>query len=376
MFLNFDEQEMLAEDLGNLKQINPAFVKALKRQTGRYSDGRYKQYHILSSRAGQNSQTDDRPMKTARAIASEFSESKSAIAMLVFDKKSGTQYGIIAERTPTTYANKTRLERTIGVFVDVDAIAGDVPVENKKTLRTAIFDKMKMSQSDGDVISREFSFDEGKIYGALNEINKFVKGPEKEITVRFFYEDTDRKVKKADRARAKSGMIPVKLSGKDKTDFENSARSALKARLDTFKTEKLKNQNKGISLDQVLDTIRTEGYLDKILIDGYIYDYYNDSFNFNNMKTGRHKDKTWESNRSYVTYRIDDDEETYRNIRNKFWNASSEIQDEFAGDKEAMKTEIERLKKRLKLPPRYIKVFFDFEGGMIVPAEIVVEFNI
>lgn len=373
---DFSDMQLL-EDLGNLKEIDPRFIKALKKSynTGKYDDkGNWRNFErsFLSPRAGRGSKVEEKDLSTAKAIANEFETDPSVIALVVFDKKTNIQYGIIAEQNPKAY----KQERILKVIINTKAIAG--PGANPdmlKSVREYFADKVKVHSFDIDqfgVLSTDFT--SGKVYNALNHLNKFLKSPEKELAVKVIHSDEERPAKRKERSAARSGLIPVKLDGKAKEDFINQAKRSLAVRLDKYKSEKIRNSNSNIDMADFMEVVKEKGYLDKFMVNGFIYEYYRDSFNFNNMRSGKHKDARYESDASYVTYRIDDDAPEYSELRRAYWEKTSDLKD-LGTDGEAFQKERDKLKKRMKLPPNYIKVFFDFEGGKIVPYKIELESN-
>lgn len=371
-----DSQAELFEDYGNLKIIDPRFVKAFKKtfQSGRYNaNGQWvmADTHVLSPRAGRNSEITEKDISTAKAIANEFETDQSIIALVVFDKNSGTQYGIVAERNPKTY----KQDRTLNIIIDVKALAGKNPnAEQLKAVREYFSDKVKIHSYDMDQIgTASTEFTSGKVYNALNHLNKFLKSPEKKLAVKIIHADEKRPAIKKERIAKRSGMIKVNLSDKEKEDFINQAKASLRSRLDKFKNEKLKNSNDNVDIEKFIDAIKEKGYLDKFLVNGFIYEYWRDNFNFNNMRSGKHKEARYDSDASYVTYKVDDESPEYEKVRNDYWEKAGKLGAELDGDKEAYVREREKLKKRLKLPPTYLKVFFDFEGGKIVPYKMEIE---
>ena len=373
---DFDTLQLL-EDLGNLKEIDPKFIKALKNSysTGKYDDkGQWRTFErsLLSTRAGRGSKVEEKALSTAKAIATEFETDPSVIALVIFDKKTGVQYGIIAEQKPKAY----KQERTLKVMINVKAISGKgATPDMMKSVREYFADKVKVHSFDIDQIGQVTTdFTSGKVYNALNHLNKFLKSPERELAVKVIHSDEERPTIRKERSSARSGMIPIKLDGKAKEDFINQAKRSLSVRLDKYKSEKIRNSNSNVDMADFMEVVKEKGYLDKFMVDGYIYEYYRDSFNFNNMRSGKHKDARWESDTSYVTYKIDDDAPEYSEVRRQYWEKTSELRD-LGTDEEAYQKERDKLKKRLKLPPNYIKVFFDFEGGRIVPYKIELESN-
>lgn len=378
--LNFQEQSpdmILAEELGNLNAIDKKFINALKRSftAGKYDDkGVWKNFEkrFLSGRAGRSSSIEEKGIGSAKQVADEFETDASVIAIVIFDKKTDIQYGIVAEQNPKAY----KQERALKVMVDAAAMAGAGASKDQiDDVKRYFTDKVKIHMFDSSnigVLTTDFT--SSKVYNAINHINKFIKSPNKELAIKVVHADAERPAKRQERAKARSGVIPVKLDGKEKEDFIKQAKYSLQKRLDVYKSEKLKKQNKNISIDEFLDAVRRDGYLDKFLVNGYIYEYYRDSFNFGNMIKGRHKTAQWESDKSFVTYRIDDNAPEYEKVRREYWEQAGKLSD-LSGDSEAYAHAKDKLKKRLKIPPTYIKVFFDFEGGAIVPAYIEIEDN-
>jgi hypothetical protein len=166
------------------------------------------------------------------------------------------------------------------------------------------------------------------------------------------------------------------IAYKDLEDFKKLAISSLKSRLDAYKRDKLKNSGNSIDLKDFAKEVKKAGFLDKFLVNGFVFNYYDDRINFSKMRTGHHKpDQNGYSDPSYITYRVDDSSQEYVELRNKYWDARADLSANFKGDPEAFHREHNKLKKRLKVPPNRIKILLDLEGGAIVPYDVELDYT-
>lgn len=367
------DEARLDEDFGNLKQVNRKLLRALSNST--WSSSKYKDKII--PKIGQNSEVKEIDIKNSKDYTSLLDDPQTSgvLGVVIFDKLSGTQFGMVGIQTEKTYSKEAKM----GITVDYLAISGKGATPDMiRDNRSWVIDEIKAfnNDKDGVVISVQ-DYKASRAAKLYTVVKKVTSTWEKvQLAAKLIYADKERPATSSKRKLSRSGVIPVKLEGKAKEDFLNSAKYSLKTRLDAYKKEKLKNQNKSIDIKDFIGVIKKEGYLDKFLVDGFIYEYYRDNWNFDNLRKGKHKSSNYESDRSFITYRIDEQAQDYQVLRRKYWEGRSQNSEDLKDDSEAWKAADAKLKKRLKLPPTYIKVFFDFEGGMIVPTELALEADV
>ena len=346
------EYELLLEDLGSLKIVDPKFRDMLK-VTGEYKSsgtpgklGRYTS--VLSKRLGKDSPIKTKVLKSAADAVRALEEDKSAVAFTVIDKRSGDQV-FFAIRNG---------EKSGGYNygVDVQSLLSELDPETSATMKKRLLDA-KIDISDFKSKDRNDTF-RGKVvpnrgerssalYKVLTTVIKALDrklGPE--ITV--IYGDNARLKKQDERKTARQGMIPI--SDVMSRQFNNDARAALRQRLDKFKASKAKRID---SPEDLIEAIMQEGYLDKIKIGDFDYKLSNDHIRLDYLKS---KDKR---NRAYVTYELDRSTDKYSSARRAAFAAMAK--DDKDMDKVAE-----------QLPPGKITVYLGLEGGTIAPTDVEV----
>lgn len=371
--------EILFEDFGNLKQIDKGLMKALMNNIYAGSDqlgnSKYKDFLIL--KAGQNSKTEDVKIKNSKTVIDAFElNKKSMIAALIFDKNSGKQFGIVSV-VPSERSYKDHMK----VVFNSLALAGERPrgIDVSQTQDYIRKEMNKSSQANGQYLSFMFNeFDEHKISKMVNLIKKVTttwsqNGVNVDLYAKFIYSDDERVEARNKRAKARSGVIPVKLKGQDLDDFKKLALSSLKNRLENYKKSKIKS-NATVDIKNFAEAVKEQGFLDHFSVGGFIYDYFDQTIRFDKLRKGKHKTPgSWD--KSYIEYRVDDNEPEYEKLREIYWKKRSEIAAAHKDDPEGYKMENDKLKKRLKFPPSRIRVLLDLDKGTIVPYDIEVDFS-
>ena len=370
--------ETLFEDFGNLKQIDKGLVKALMKNVYYGSDqfGNSKYKDILNKKVGQNSKTEDVKIKNSKTIIDAFNTDKSVQAAVIFDKNSGKQFGMVGVLpSDRSYSDNMKI-----IFNSL-ALAGQSPSGSDVT-RTQDYihaEMSKLSKEDGGYLSFMFNtFDDHKVMKMFNVIKKITSTWVKndvniDLYAKFVYSDSDRTKTNSNRALAKRGAIPVKLKGQDLEDFKKRALASLENRLENYKKSKIKNKAT-VDIKNFAEAVKEQGFLDHFSVGGFIYDYFDQTIRFDKLRKGEHKTPgSWD--KSYIEYRVDDNEPEYEKLREIYWKKRSEIAAAHKDDPEGYKMENEKLKKRLKFPPSRIRVLLDLDKGTIVPYDIEVDFS-
>ena len=378
---------LLLEDFGNLKSISKNLIDGLKDVVTfqSFSSNERKVEKTTSNIIGKNSKIEDVELTNGSKIGSLFSDNKNVQAVVIYDQISGDQYGIIA-KISVPGNKKWQTSNYLNVVFDFGAIAGKDFDENQLEKIKNIADKQGLSPTQNKDVKRyqyKISYDDNatktKIEKFARELIKLVKPQDKKDTtknlmMKIIYADAERIITKSERAKNKAGSIELtgKMTPSEIKDFNLKAKNQLETRLNNFKRDKLKASGKDLTIDKIVETIRKEGYLDKILVNGYIYNYYQERINISALRKGDHKKSRYDSDLSYIKYKIDEDAESYIKIRREFWNAINDVEELKSVDPVAYEKEEEKIKRKLKMPPRYFTVMLDFEGGMIVPYDIQV----
>ena len=378
--LEIAEFDILVEDFGNLKQIDKNLLKALMTQVyvGDNGPGKYRYRDILASKAGQNSEVKEVELKNSKTVTNEF-ENPALLGAVIYDKVTGDQYGMIGIKADKTY----KTEKKMGLVVNYIALSGENPrPDDIKHNRSWAWDEIKATgEFAKSYLTAEADYKDSRAAKLVNLIRSRAdiwkkNGKDVKLFVKFIYTDSQRPEMKKERAARKTGVIPVKLVGKDLEDFKKLAISSLKSRLDAYKRDKLKNSGESVDLKDFAKEVKKAGFLDKFLVNGFVFSYYDDRINFSKMRAGQHKpDQNGYSDPSYITYRVDDSSKEYIELRDKYWDARAGLSANFKDDKEAWYREHEKLKKRLKVPPTRIKILLDLEGGAIVPYDVELDYT-
>ena len=377
--IEISEFDLLCENFGNLKNIDSKLLKALMNQVYVGGTGKNKYKDLLTKTAGQNSEVKDLEIKNSKTITQEFADNPSLIGAVIYDQVSGKQFGMVGIKAEKTY----KTERKLGLVINYVAISGANPrPEDIKHHRSLVIDELKTTNEfDKTYLSAECDYKDSRVAKMVNLIRNRAdlwkrNGVEVKLCAKFIYADTERPKLNKERSSRKVGVIPVKLVGKDLEDFKKMAISSLKSRLDAYKRDKLKNSGESIDLKDFAKEVKKAGFLDKFLVNGFVYNYYDDRINFSKMRSGQHKpDQNGYSDPSYITYRVDDSSKEYTEMRDKYWDGRSELSANFKDDPEAFHREHDKLKKRLKVPPTRIEILLDLEGGAIVPYDVKLDYS-
>jgi hypothetical protein len=383
--IKLNERTLLSEDavlllevLGTLSVIDRDLVKALKKAT--YN----KQTTKLGPVVGQKSKVEKKVAvgKNGDQLWKHFEENEKIVAMVL--NYGGTQVMAISDRA-----------RMMAAPDDASYSGPSYKDANKSTiftLTTPDFFKLVMTEDEFNEAFGKKSFDRAnsknvydnksrELKGGSTQARSFVRKlldvlvkkartESKDVEVLYIYKDEERAATKADRAVAKAGSIPTpddkKIVGRGgQTEYGayiDGLKSGLRARLDAFKAGKAKNFD---STEEMLEYVKTEGYLDKIKVKGVDYQLRNANFYFENM-LAKSKGKTdWHNSDSYVEYQADSKD---------IWDAAKAIALELQkANPELSATDArDQAIESPDMAPKSIKVMFSLKGGMIVPSEIKV----
>ena len=179
------------------------------------------------------------------------------------------------------------------------------------------------------------------------------------------------------RSEDRSGIVltPKQMAALPSTLLKNyivSFKSKFKERLLYYKNNKVQGPEAADPL-KVLEWIMKEGYIDKMKVGKYVYNYHSDSIRFGKLRDkAAGKQDGWHEE-SYVEYAIEEDDK-YGADRRAFWEAKKK----FLASAEANgKTSDQANELALKDPmlsemfiPRRFKIFFKMIKGAIIPDRV------
>jgi hypothetical protein len=361
--------DLLLEDLGTLEAVDKEFLNLLKTSVKykyiKKSGGQYRQNieNKLPQYLGQNSKTELIPAKSGAEIYRAIHDNENIKAIVIeFDGKQC----FAALKTPTQSLNKVNYfwvaswKKIFGTT--------DIPEEQHEiavALNSANVYDMKAKQGDEKVL-----------YKALTTLLKAIKQINAKTVIKVLTISTDAERNTLQKSRDKAREIPKQFrhlvqplekfaSEEDKITWENHIKSRLKDRLDVFKAQHAENFE---TPEEMLRVITEKGFLENIRINGLTYERADSStLSFNTImkwKPGMGND-TW--NKSYISYNI-----------KTFTPEYEEYSSELRKVREALKNiitneeEYDRQMEKYRMPST-INIFFKFQGGMIVPADVSVE---
>lgn len=340
---------VLFEDFGNLNSIEPKFRGLF---ANRYSYHSRKDAHkpgdIANKSVGQNSPIEATPIKSASQAAKmllsgeeEFRNVKGMVLMV-----DGNQVLAIGKD------DKSRLssEQDYRVILDVDFYL-DVEKDQERKDKLAKILYISMSAKNSTTTD---NLNNSKTRTVLSAVYNAAKSAGHEITALVIKTDPVRQSKQKERAAARFNAIAVdQISPK----FRDDAKRSLRARLDKFKASKAKDY---ATPQEFLKAALTDGFLDKISIDGFAYELnHNSQLRIQDIAN---PSKSHWGNANKIEYTIDSfNSDKYRALKKELWNSHEDKTPEQQARLEALKA---------KFPPRSIKITFAMQGGTIVPAEV------
>lgn len=183
-----------------------------------------------------------------------------------------------------------------------------------------------------------------------------------EFKIRYIQVDNSRRETKLQRLKRQDGVIPVNMSPAEKRKFETAALGELADRLRSYK-----NSKKSISMKELLDEIKKQGYLKNLVVDGYEFKFSQTLINFD----AELDETNWRHGTSEVAYAINEQDPKYKKVMKELWPLLAKVYDDYEDDKEMLEHEKRKIFKRLKVPPSQISFKLGFEGAALVPKSIV-----
>ena len=357
------ESIMLVEDYGNLKWVDKGFLSLLR------SENTKNQKMSLFSMLGKNSELVDVPFQ--KSTFKDLLEDRDSISAILYEKESGKQLLMMTMYYHTKFSLSYNSYK---IAVNVQALYKNDGGLSFDELRTHFVTKLKLwdKVNGNDIVASTVEKDSAKIQRIVSEVAKFTNS--KNLAVKVIKRDAQRSKTSIERSKSKKGIIPVKMSNEEKISFEKAAKEALSKRLQDFKKIKIDAKSGGVTHENFVEILKKEGFLDAFTVNGYTYKYTNSSINFDSL---RKNDQGW-NKESYVAYYVDEDDPKYVEVFEKYGELRRELKAQHpveAGQEQDpdVLRELEKIKRRLKIPPRKIEIMLKFEGGMIVPSHLRID---
>jgi len=359
-------ENLLCEDFGKLKEIDPEFLKVIKRKITHSRDRGYggspsytrKVEVDLPSDIGAKSPVESLTGKSAADIHRAIKEDVNVRALVV--KVGGAQVFVALKfkrggnQGPTSdYIWTSSWERIFGT-----ADIASEHSENAVALRGA--DIKDGATAEGN---------ESQLYKVLTVLTKVLKSlGNKTFEILVVKKDQDRIKRAKEREAARSVKnslddhpIPATApqSGRKPTQEEeetmaNNFKYSLKARLQKFKAF---NAPSAGTPEEFIDLIKKSGYLDKIKVNEQMYELKNEIITMDRLKQTEGVD-TWK--RAYIEYRLDEFTPEYEKLKKKLMHLK-----ELAKDDE----DYREMREKFKMPSS-LYIFLKFDKGNIVPDNI------
>jgi len=389
-FEKFLEELTLNEHFGNLSSLSKTMQYGLY-HTDKFLQNGYKKLSI--SVGASSSLTSDEPVANAKKTAEMFANDKQLAAVVIYDEASKKQLAILSviltyERQNFRHAFKST-KRYVKTVIDFDEISkaspeDHAPSEKHQKLASFIYDiaqklDMRRAPDGGNSYAAITPIENSsKIEDMLSKYSRWVFKALKEfdlntknLRIMKIMTDEDRATARKERQVAKGGRIPGGgLSQGVHDEFGEHAKRALQSRLEKFKSDKLLSQGEHFTWENLLDRIGEKGYLDEIVIDGFLYNYAENYANFDLM---RDRQKFGKDHRpydnSYIRYRLNDNQEKYKNLKREYRTELNKY-DYLIGDDDAWEKQEKKLRTKFGLPPKDLKIHLELKGGHIVPASV------
>jgi hypothetical protein len=288
---NLFEMSTLLEDLGVFKKVRPDLLKVfkdskyIKQASDSYGRNVFGAGGLKSS-LGRNSEFTTELVKTGAAVIDALKK-PNAIGFLIAAGDSVEDQVFAAFFSAYRTEGENIDESSTKLLMALDAAY--LEKNNKET-----FDKMAKNSDISANTSKvpvqvyEQPRSLAKCKGFITAIIKAIKQADSSAKITIIYKDLDRSKKQGERYKAKQGRILTpkeyaQLSEKDLRNYASGFKSALKSRLDKYKTGKAIDVK---SAEEFFNTILEKGYIDKIKLNGVTYKYYDTSLNFSKLKDG------------------------------------------------------------------------------------------
>lgn len=357
-------EAVLNEDLGNLKKLDPGFLKLI---IPNFKRGTLRKY-------GRESKVDIMPVKsTKEAYDQVFKEDdRTPQDAMGFVLRSGHQQILIAMNNGS---NTTRLYLNGPAYNQLETNE-----ERKSKVIADFTDKDSREYTRYGHLANLENFLEvdqtrGVAKRVINNVFTAMKDADTMISMLGIYADTAREEKRSQRQKAQSGVerriAPKSLKNKwDRDAIERDTRAALRNRLEKFKANRAKQY--ATPEDFFKDAVNT-GYLETINVAGAVYKLNSTDLHFPSlMKTaGGRKDA------NYIQYRI---EKQLSPIIQQLRKEIQPYKDKVSAAAKISNDEVTKAEQELqnkaaelgpKVPPESITIEFALQGGAIVPVKVV-----
>lgn len=369
----------LVEDLGALKIIDPIFKKSLLsfEKGSRYvpaptewnPEGTKRINTMTVNPAlGKDSKIEMGPkVKSGKDVMNGVQEHGDVEGFILSDPSEPKQV-MVAIRTWSNSSSrsfaKASLRRDGWNFgLDLSYMAGSMSQKDAENLDSRLKNLEKYgSYKAGSYQLFNYGVDGDKLLRVLNGVMDIMKKLPMGAQLEFITADPNRKGMQTDRKASQAGQTPdtrdFKYDKEYKTDrlvhyqndWEKEARGALRTRLDQFKSSK----TKGVAThDELPEFVGEHGWLDKLLVGGFVYDYYDSRIDIKALQG-----KTY-SKEAYVEYKLNQNTKAYK---------------DFEDTRPAARYDTPEYEEwRAKRPPGSLKIMLKLDGGHIVPSHVQLE---
>lgn len=340
-----DIVQILNEDLGNLKLIDPKFRKIFSNYWNKS-----KAIGDKHTELGQNSPVEAVEIVKAKdAVDALFTNASVKAVVLIFN---GVQVAGIGKDS-----------RDFEVYLDADAVHQMKP---EKDVMQKMSDSFRGYRNSGLMTGLERkSLSETKTRSFINTMFKIAKHAGATMSALVIKNDPERFKKRNDRFVAKKGLIPSSGEEIRSDNYNRQIKAALNKRLEAFKVANASKAAHATPEEFMASAIK-DGFMDKINVGGFIFELQDDSIRLSSII----KPEGWHKSNA-ITYRLDSDHNSKLDELNKrVWNLRQK-----ARESETLNPELEAKIAALKAsyPPRKIQLILGLKGGAIVPTHVEVE---
>jgi hypothetical protein len=361
------QTDSLFEDLGNLKIIDPKFLKALRTSSvfKKSKDSRHpygKSYDILDPNLGKDSKIEKKSFKNP-VEAFKSLDGKDAMLLTINDPQLDKQVAIFIAPKYTRNISSASETGTVTVGLDLGyfkELADKAGLSKEYDARI----KKDFNTYGSDTITKVMNMPDRKASPLIKLIADMYKKAKMEPEYIVAYTDTNRQAKQADRLKNQKGVIPMQRDKDVYNKFAKEARQALRFRLDKYKSSRAKGVD---DPDELIQEIIKSGYLDKFKYGGFTYDLKNDYIRFGELRKGA---AARDSEKSYIEYGLSSNSVEYGEMAVARRELRSKLNSVGADSLEGVK--IQKQMDGIR-PPSTLKVILKMEGGKIVPSEIEID---
>lgn len=354
----------LFEELGNLSLIDKKFRKVFNTvdRVRVPHDSEYgyadKDVHMPLPGIGDKSKIETVAFKTNTASINELAKpevlglivvaGKEQLAMIMKQPK-GTNVAVGLDMTAISslIEDETESEKLLN---DISMIFGQTQRGISRRGKSTPTKRVGAKIDDLD-INREATQVQFKALTAL--LSKTLKALGIAGQLLVIYKDEERLKMQTPRKNSRYGSYNYDANSLAR--FNKDAKGALRSRLDVFKSSKAVGVDK---LEDLINAIKTKGYLDKIKIAGYTYDLKRSDIRMDYLK------QPTAYNYAYVDYEMNQSTTEYEEYSNK----RHAIRADTKNDDVAREEKLNALMQTV--PPKTIKILLKLDKGSIVPDKI------